>query len=91
MSAPKTKIKYPLVLVVWQDISQSDVNWRSVDDALEWADSDNSIVRQVGFQLDNTEDHIVITESIVNDAELVGSVTKIPKPTVIEIIEIPYT
>lgn len=78
-------------MVTWEDISQSGVEWQSVDEALEWADNEENLVYQVGFQLDRTEDHILLTESKFKNSDIVGSVTKIPMSVVkLPIVEIPY-
>jgi hypothetical protein len=77
-----------ILVVYWNDITSTDSAWRSEEDALEWSDSADSIVRQVGFLLSQDEDYLTLICSYIPALELVGTTIRIPKPTIKSITEI---
>lgn len=78
-----------LVLIEWEDITSSDSSWKEEEDALNWTDSIASIVRQIGFILDNDENHVSLVCSYF-PGSFVGTVTRIPKTTIKFMGELPY-
>lgn len=79
-----------IVLVEWEDICSTDSGWRSEEDALEWSDGANSIVRQIGFLLSQDEDYLTLTCSYLPGMELIGTTIRIPKPTIKYIKELTF-
>lgn len=78
----KNTEKYPLVFCEWEDIVSSDTNWRDLDDAIHWVDSENGIVNQVGFMLENNDDYLILMDSFFSEGDTVGAITRIPKAVV---------
>jgi len=76
---------FPLVKIIWEDIITDDNAWRTIDDALDWADSESMLVHQVGYLLDEDENHYVLVGSIFADGSQVSIITKIPRGTVTKI------
>lgn len=70
-----------LVYIEWDDIIQSDSNWRDVEDALDWSGSETSIARQTGFLLDKDENYVTLVCSYM-PPELVGTIVRIPVPII---------
>lgn len=73
-----------LVRVVWRDVIEHMGVWHTEAEALEWASSDDWIVHQVGWVLEDTDDYLLLT-SKYNTASAdressYGGLTKIPKP-----------
>lgn len=77
-----------IVLVEWEDITATDTNWRSEEEATDWADDANSIARQAGFLVSKDDEYIVLTDSYIPGLDLLGSIIRIPIPTVKFIKEI---
>lgn len=77
-----------LILIQWVDITSTDGNWRSTEEALEWSDSADSIVRQTGFLVTQDEDYITLTCSYIPGMDLVGTTIRIPKVCIKSITEI---
>ena len=77
--------EYPIVFCIWEDIVQSDPNWQSKEEGLDWADSENGLVHQIGFKLDEDENHLILTDSYFKSCETIGSVIRIPKWAIKEV------
>lgn len=71
-----------IVLIEWEDITSSDTTWRELEDAQNWADETDSIVRQVGYLIAKDQDYVVLACSYIPGLELIGSVTRIPTSTI---------
>ena len=71
-----------LVLVLWEDITASDTSWRELEDAQDWADETDSIVRQTGFLISRDQDYLVLACSYIPGLDLIGAVVRIPVPTI---------
>lgn len=71
-----------LVFVEWEDIVQSDTSWRDIEEAQDYADITDSIVRQTGFLISRDQDYLVLACSYIPGLELIGSVVRIPVPTI---------
>jgi hypothetical protein len=74
--------KYPLVYCVWQDIVSTDTNWREIDEAIHWVDTESGMVSQCGFMLEKNDEYLILLDSFFNEGEMVGAVTRIPIETV---------
>ena len=74
-------MKHKLVYVEWEDIASTDSNWRTLDEALDWADETDSIVRQVGFLLSKDDEFLTLACSYIPDW-LIGTTIRIPMSTV---------
>ncbi len=72
----------PLVFVIWTDIIQSDPNWQTREEGLDWADSEDGLVYQSGFILDDDENYLTLTDSYFKSCDTIGSVTRIPKSVI---------
>jgi hypothetical protein len=70
-----------IVLVLWEDITTTDNSWRTLEEGLDWSNSEVSIVRQIGFLLDKDDNYITLMCSYL-PPDLVGAVTRIPTSTV---------
>lgn len=84
-------MKYPLVYCIWEDIQGSGSEWKTNDEAIHYADTENSLVHQVGFQLEKSDEHVILLDSFFEDQDLVGIVTRIPIAVIkkIKTIEVP--
>lgn len=82
-------MKHKIVYVEWIDIASTDSGWRTLEEAMDWADETDSVVRQVGFFLDKDDDYLTLACSYIPDW-LVGTTIRIPMSTVkhYEVIEI---
>lgn len=74
--------KYSLVKIVWEDIIHDDSTWKTIEESLDWADDSGTIVHQVGYLLDEDENHYVLAGSMFTDGSQVSIITKIPRGTV---------
>lgn len=72
----------PLVIISWMDIIQSDPNWQTREEGLDWADSEDGLVYQTGFKLDEDENYLTLTDSFFKSCDTIGSVTRIPKSVI---------
>lgn len=79
--------EYKIVYIEWEDITSTDSSWRTLEDALDWSNSEQSLVRQIGFLLDRDENYITLVCSYL-PPELVGTAIRIPMSTVKRIEEI---
>lgn len=77
-----------LIYCIWEDITSTDSTWRSVEEALEWSDSAVSLVKQVGFLVDQDENYLTLACSYIPALELIGTTIRIPKSTIKEIKEL---
>lgn len=71
-----------IVLVEWEDICSTDTNWRDVEEAQDYADETDSIVRQTGFLISKDQDYVVLVCSYIPGLELVGATVRIPVSTI---------
>lgn len=78
-----------VVFVEWEDITATDTNWRSEEEAQDWVDESHSIVRQVGFLLSKDENYLSLLDSYIPDFG-VGAVTRIPVATIKYVKEMQY-
>ena len=77
-----------IIVVDWVDICSTDSAWRTTEEALEWSDSADSIVKQVGYLITQDEDYLTLACSYIPEMDLVGTTIRIPKPTIKSIKEL---
>lgn len=70
---------YPLIYLEWCDAaSYGNGEWLSIQDAVDWAKTDESwLVHEVGFVLKETDEYLLLTNQVVDNSN-VGNVMKIP-------------
>ena len=72
-----------LFYIEWCDAMVSHDTWKTLDEAIEWADNDEWVISQVGWILNETDEHIVLAcrkSNGGNDNEdMFGGCFKIPK------------
>lgn len=88
METEKTERK--IMLVEWIDITSSDSSWKEEEDALNWIDEQDSLVRQIGFLLDIDENYVSLLCSYFSGS-LVGTITRIPKSAIQFMGEVEYS
>lgn len=71
-----------LVYCEWLDITSGDDGWKTEEDALDWADTTDSVARQTGFLLSKDQDFMVLVCSYIPGLELVGATVRIPIATI---------
>jgi len=71
------KVK-PLIYIEWGD-AISNTGWVSEDDAVAWADSEDWIVKNIGWVVKETKDYILLAGKYSEGSEEWGLVHKIPK------------
>lgn len=72
-----------LVYLEWCDATQNDSSWRTLDEAIGWADNEKWVVKSVGWLLRETKEYLLISNKQSSESEdsygQFGSVFKIPK------------
>ena len=87
-------MKHRIVYIEWADAMANYDAWRSLEEAKAWASTDEWIVKQVGYVLEENDKYLLLSGSMSNDSEThdvqYSMVFKIPKPWIrhIEDIEI---
>ena len=71
-------MKYPMVYCTWEDIQGGTSEWDTIDEKLEDIENTNSLVHQSGFQIEKTEDYVILVCSYFDGQDLVGTLTRIP-------------
>lgn len=73
--------KYPLVRIVWEDAHSSAGGWRDANDVKDFIKDPNCIIHDVGYLIEKTKRHILITNRITNGDNNVcfGHLMKIPR------------
>jgi hypothetical protein len=79
---------YPLVYIEWKDIMQDDGRWKSLDDAQEWIEETNNVMKQTGFVVSLDDGCIGIAQTLNfhedESLRMVSVVQKIPKEAIIK-------
>lgn len=72
--------KYPIVYIEWCDAIRNNDEWITVENILEWSESVEWTIRQVGFILKETQQYILLANKINEQKEVdrVDGVIKIP-------------
>lgn len=50
----------PLIYIEWSDSTTLDDGWKEIDEIIDWADNSNWVIRQVGYLIKETKEHIVL-------------------------------
>ena len=71
------------IYVEWEDATRNRHEWMDPSEAQEWAEGRSGIIHEGGFEIENTNDRIVLAaayspESVYNEEQING-ITKIPK------------
>ena len=72
------KFNKKLVYIEWGD-AISNTGWMSEKEAIEWADSSDWIVKNVGWILKENKDYILLASKFSEGSEEYGLLHKIPK------------
>ena len=80
---------YLLVVCIWEDIVASDSAWRTLDEAINWVDTEAGLVYQTGFMLEKNDEYLILMDSFFTEGDIVGTMTRIPIETVRYIKKIP--
>lgn len=79
------KFRHPLrfVYIEWVDAVRNRHEWMTPDEVKDWAEVRHALIHEGGFEIENTEDHIVLVSAYSPDNEYaeeqVNGITKIPK------------
>ena len=74
-------MNYPLIYIEWFDAMSNLSSWMSEDDAIEWAENGEGLVKQVGWVIKETKSYILIAGrlgKINSDSLDLGGLFKIP-------------
>ena len=74
-------MNYPLVYIEWCDAMANISHWMNEDDAIEWAENGEGLVKQVGWMIKETKSYRLIAGrlgQINSDSLDLGSLFKIP-------------
>lgn len=72
---------YPLIYIEWADAMANLSTWIDVEDAIEWAENGEGLVRQVGWVIKETQNYLLIADrlgQINSTVPDLGGVFKIP-------------
>jgi len=70
-----------LIYIEWCDAMVNQNSWLSIDEAIQWAETNNWIISEVGFVLKETDEYILIANKknlYDTDNVEVGGIMKIP-------------
>jgi len=85
-------MKYDLVYLEWCDAMVNNEAWLTFDEAFEWGKTDNWVVSQVGWILEENKKYIILASkrSVQNKdiEEMFGSVFKIPTTWILKRVEL---
>lgn len=79
--------KYKLVKVKWQDIV-SNSNWKTLEEAHEWAEKEMGVCYSVGWLIEKNKDYILVAGTYDQDSEEYNDISKIPVPNVYKITKL---
>ena len=75
-------MKHELVYLEWCDAMVNNEAWLTFDEAIEWGKTDDWVVSQVGWILEENDKYIILTSKGSKQRESIekmfGSVFKIP-------------
>jgi len=77
----KAKDQYPLIYLDWCDAMANISSWTTEDDAIEWAENGEGLVKQVGWLIKETKNYLLIADRLghINSGSTdLGGVFKIP-------------
>lgn len=64
--------------IEWLDHEYNGTTWQTIESAKEFH-SDNTIVTTIGYLVSETEEYIIITDTICPKLDLIGATTKVLK------------
>lgn len=72
------------IYIEWADAFSNYESWVELEDAKEWADNEDWIVKQVGFVLKETDEYLLLATKLnphknTGDTTNVSGVFKLPK------------
>ena len=81
-------MKHKLYYIKWCDAIHNESSWMTEKEAIEWAQTDDWVVTQVGWVIEETEKYIVLVtklSTVNSDTEQqLGGVYKIPTTWILE-------
>jgi hypothetical protein len=79
-----------ILAITWIDVVESNTEWQSLEDTIDWIKKSKCLVKQVGFLVHEDSNYISMCCQINNIGEdfNCGNTTKIPKGWIKEIKEI---
>jgi len=72
---------HELIYIEWCDAMVNQSSWLGIDEAIQWSETNNWIVSEVGFVLKETDEYILIAnkKNLYDPDNIeVGGVMKIP-------------
>ena len=72
-------------LVIWEDIYSSSAGWLDPSDKeyKQYIDRDEDfIAKQIGFVVKETDTHIVLASTVVEDNGMLSQLTRLPKSVI---------
>ncbi len=76
-----------LVYIEWRDAMVKLSTWSSIEDCIEWADSSEGLVKEIGWIINETDSYLLLasrTGEINQDEPDLGGVFKIPKGCIVK-------
>ncbi|HTA26186.1 MAG TPA: hypothetical protein VK809_00235 [Bacteroidia bacterium] len=75
------KSNYPAIYIEWCDAMSNNDSWETQDQIIAWADTENWVIRQVGFIIKETKEYILLASKYnPQDTQIrVDGCIKIPK------------
>ena len=80
-----------LIYIEWCDAIESQANWQSLEVIKYWAKTDNWIVRECGFLLEENKEYILLANRISNpeeDQPQYAGIMKIPSTWIKKKVEL---
>lgn len=77
-----SKSVYPAIYIEWCDAMTNDSSWINMNTAIDWAQNEDWVIKQIGFVLKETKEYILITSKVnpQRDGDIrVDGTIKIPK------------
>lgn len=83
------KLKYPFVIVVWDDAESND-SWQELNEHKELKPT---LALTAGFLVKENKDYVLIADSyfLEEDSKIISNTTKIPKGMIKELHEVQIT
>jgi len=70
------------VYIKWIDAMADNSGWKTIEDAVEWAETVPIEIDEVGYILEENEEYILLISKINKD--IVSGLTRIPKKYIVE-------
>jgi hypothetical protein len=82
--------EYQPILIKWIDITATDGGWRTYDEMLEWSETQQDTVTQLGFIIYQDVNKLILTDSYFKNENMIGYCVSIPKSNIIYIKELRF-